>query len=277
MKFPTAFPNSYGMAVTVLGLTVGNHTVSFSTVGGWTAPANQSISVSANSTATATGVYTAAVQAQCFNYTTNNGTITITGYTCSDGAVTIPDTINGYPVTSIEDDAFGQCYSVASVTIPSSVTNIGDYTFGECYNLTAITVDPSNPAYSSVAGVLFDKSQTTLIQYPPGKAGTPYTIPNSVTSIGDGAFVNSRLTSVTIPNSVTSIGDDAFEWGSLASVTIPSSVTNIGDYAFYACALTAITVDPSNPAYSSVAGVLFNKNQTTLIQCLFRNVPAVFH
>ena len=80
-----------------------------------------------------------------------------------------------------------------------------------CTSLTAITVDALNSAYSSVDGVLFNKSQTTLIQYPAGKAGTSYTIPNSVTSIGDSAFSGcTSLTSVTIATSVTSIGDEAF-------------------------------------------------------------------
>ena len=146
-----------------------------------------------------------------FTYTTNNGTITITGYTGSGGAVTIPDTINGLPVTSIGDNAFYYCTSLTSVTIPTSVTSIGDYAFyrctsltsvtiansvtsignqafADCTSLTAITVDTNNPAYSSVDGVLFNKSQTTLIQCPGGKAGS-YTIPDSVTSIGDYAFV----------------------------------------------------------------------------------------
>ena len=67
-----------------------------------------------------------------------------------------------------------------------------------------------NSVYSSVDGVLFNKSQTTLIQYP-GAKPEAYTIPNSVTSIGDYAFSGcTSLTSVTIPNSVTSIGDSAF-------------------------------------------------------------------
>ena len=113
--------------------------------------------------------------------------ITITRYTGPGGAWTIPSKINGIPVTSIGSNAFLRCFSLSSVTIPASVINIGENAFCDCTSLTAITVDALNPTYSSVDGVLFDKSQTTLIQCPGGKAGS-YAIPNSVTSIGDHAF-----------------------------------------------------------------------------------------
>ena len=82
----------------------------------------------------------AAVQAQ-FGYTTNSGTFTIIGYTGLGGAVTIPDTINGLPVTSIGSCAFQFCTSLTSVTIPNSVTRIGYSPFGDCTNLIAITVE----------------------------------------------------------------------------------------------------------------------------------------
>jgi hypothetical protein len=206
----------------------------------------------------------AAVNAQ-FTFTTNNNAITITGYT-GGGTAVIPSTTNGYPVTSIGANAFYNS-SVISVTIPASVTSIVGPVFYFCSTVTAINVNSNNPDYSSIAGVLFNKSQTTLIEYPGGLAGS-YTIPNSVTSVGDEAFAFCyHLTGIAIPNSVNSFGIGTFEYCPLTSVTIPSSVTSIGSGPFAGCTrLAAITVDTSNPAYSSITGVLFNKNQTTLIQ-----------
>src|SRR6266436_5113182 len=82
----------------------------------------------------------AVVQAQ-FNYTFDSyGGIAITGYTGPGGAVTIPDTINGLPVTSIGDAAFFFNDTVTSVTIPNSVINIGVSAFYDCYSLTSVTI-----------------------------------------------------------------------------------------------------------------------------------------
>ncbi|MDR0603270.1 MAG: leucine-rich repeat protein [Bacteroidales bacterium] len=198
--------------------------------------------------------------------------------------VTIPNS-----VTSIGEYAFASCSKLASITIPNSVTTIGMSAFSGCaltsinipYSvtdigvwvfqrcpLTNISVDANNPAYSSVDGVLFNKNQTLLHSYPGGKIGS-YTIPNTVTIIGDDAFrYCSGLTSVTIPNSVTDIwGMGTFEycinlisviignsvtilWGGsfasctkLTSITIGNSVTRLGGYNFYNCSsLTSVTI-----------------------------------
>jgi hypothetical protein len=176
----------------------------------------------------------AIVQGQWF-YTTNNGSITITLYLGPGGAVTIPRTINGLPVTSIGAGVFGESGNLTSVTIPSSVSSIAGSAFSGCAKLASIMVDAQNPFYSSVDGVLFDKSETRLVEFPGGVGGS-YTIPNGVISIGDDAFWTCRLRSVAIPSSVATIGEYAFyNCTSLVIVTIGSGVTSIGAGAFWDC------------------------------------------
>ena len=198
-----------------------------------------------------------------------DGTIIITY--CKEsasGAITIPSEIDGKSVTSIGAGAFYGCTGLTSITIPDSVTSIGDGTFEDCTGLTSITIPNSvesigsdafagcssltsinvargNNYYSGNNGVLFNKKKTELIRYPEGKSQTSYTIPNSVTSIGDWAFRGcTGLTSITIPDSVTSIGDRAFAGCTgLTSITIPDSVTSIGESAFAGCTgLTSVTL-----------------------------------
>lgn len=94
-------------------------------------------------------------------------------------------------------------------------------------------------------------------------------MPDSVTSIGEGAFSECSFQSIDIPNNVTHIGKGAF-YGctELTSVRLSDKVTSIGDYAFNSCSsLTEIIVDAENPEYSTVNGILYDKDKSTLIRC----------
>ncbi|GHV72194.1 hypothetical protein FACS1894201_00100 [Bacteroidia bacterium] len=166
-------------------------------------------------------------------------------------AVTIPNSI-----TDIGASAFFNCNGLTSIMIPESVATIGICAFSSCYGLTSINVSTNNQYYSSLNGVLFNKNKTTLLQYPTGKTGGGYTIPNSVTTIGIEAFRGcDDLTLITIPNSVTTIERAAFmSCGGLISITIPNSVTNIGDDAFFNCdGLTSITIPEGVTSIGSIA------------------------
>ena len=237
------------------------------------------------------GAWQASAQVTGYTYTTNNGAITITGYTGPGGVVIIPATINGMPVANIGQAAFSNA-SLTSVTIPNSVTGIGDRAFYFCTKLTSVTIpnsvthigDAAFANCSSLANFTIPNGVTNIGDgaFSFCNSLTRVTIPNSVTSIGDWAFSScTSLTSITIPNSVTSIGYVAFlecssltnvtigdsvtyigleafrECTSLTSVTIPNSVSNIGDGAFYYCSsLTSITIPHSvtsigNYAFSS--------------------------
>jgi hypothetical protein len=169
-------------------------------------------------------------------------------------------------VTSIGEGSFYDT-GLTSATIPGSVTNIEYGAFAACTSLIAITVDSRNSFYSSVNGVLFDKSQSTLVEYP-GGLGRSYTIPGSVTSIGAGAFTDcTSLTSVTIPGSVISIGAGAFfDCTGLTSVTIPSSVNSIGAEAFSFCTgLTSVYFNGNAPsADSSVFFYYYSYDNATI-------------
>ena len=151
-------------------------------------------------------------------------------------------TANITTATKISDRAFRWCDSLAEIVIPDSVTSIGNLVFQGCSSLTSITVDNNNTSYKSIDGNLYSKDGKTLIQYATGKTATDFTIPDSVTSIGEDAFYNcTSLTSIVIPDGVTSIGTAAF-FGctSLTEIVIPDSVTSIGRYAV--CDSSSLTI-----------------------------------
>jgi hypothetical protein len=233
------------------------------------------------------GIY--AVQSP-FGYATNeDNTLTITDYDGTNIDIAIPTNINGMlvtvigenafsglysvtnftlgtNVTTIEDGAFADCSSLTNIIIPSSVTSIWESAFVECSALESISVDSQNLFYSSRGGVLFNKSQTTLVECP-GAVGPDYTIPDGVTNLGEFSFdYCTLLTSVTIPPSLTSISDYAFAGAGLTSIAIPASVTNLGASPFSCPSLMAINVAINNPFYVSVSGVLFDESLETLIE-----------
>ena len=209
-------------------------------------------------------------------------------------SVTIPNS-----VMSIGDYAFYGCTGLTSITIPNRVTYIGEYTFKGCTSLTSVTIGESvseigKSAFESCTSLTsvvwnaihcvnfiipdapFPNSVTSFtfgekVEHVPAylcydmSVLASITIPNSVTSIGGGAFSGcSSLTSVTIPNSVTSIGNDAFYGcSSLTSVAIPSSVTSIGESAFEGCSSLTSVIIPNG--VTNIDGVFYGCSSLTSV------------
>lgn len=156
------------------------------------------------------------------------------------GSYSIPSTVG-----SIGQNAFWGCWAMSSVTIPSAATNIGPSAFEDCTGLTAINVDAANTTFSSTNGVLFDKSQRKLIQFPGGKTGA-YVVPPGVTSISQ-AFTYCRVASVVMSSSVTNLDMGVFSsCFNLTNVTISPGITHIRAQDFWYCnRLTRVVIPAS--------------------------------
>ena len=157
-------------------------------------------------------------------------------------SITIPDS-----VTSIGYEAFYNCTSLTNITIPDSVTSIGKSAFAGCVSLTSINVNSNNAHFSSQDGVLFNKNKTELVQYPIRLTDTSYTIPDSVTSIGELAFYNTvdYNNSNNWENGVLYIGKHLIKAKTSISgnYTIKAGTLTIADYAFHnRTSLKSITI-----------------------------------
>ena len=229
-------------------------------------------------------------------------------YNCSSlTSIQIPNS-----VTSIGAETFSWCSSLTSIQIPNSVTSIGNYAFSNCSRLTDVVIGNSvtsigNNAFhncESLTNVIWNVIKCSdfysndipfencpnitsftfgdKVEYIPAclcygmNKLTSIEIPNSVTSIGDGAFQSCEsLTGIEIPNSVTRIGDGAFKYCSnLTSIEIPNSVTSIGEFTFYCCdSLTSIEIPNS---VTSIGGYAFAFCESlTKITCLATNPPTI--
>ena len=267
-----AFSNCYSLTcITIPGSVTTIGEVAFSWCEGLT-----SVTIGDSVTTIEDGAFAACVSLIEFNgkFASDNGRCLIIDGTLTSFApaglteYTIPNS-----VTTIGDSAFSWCEGLTSVTIGDSVTAIGCYAFAYCSSLTEF-----NGKFASEDGRCLIVDGVLNSFAPAGL--TEYTIPDSVTTIGGGAFYGcSSLTSVTIGDSVTVIGDYAFfGCNSLTSVTIPDSVTTIGDYAFYYCSsLTSVTIGDSvatigNGAFrdcSSLTSVTIGDSVTTIGDCAF--------
>ena len=184
-----------------------------------------------------------------WSYEIKNGSVTIYKYLGSGSVVTIPDQIDGYPVTQLVDSAFGSNNNITKVIFPDTITKIGKYCFSYCRNLEGPLVLPKNLTSlgerafefcSSLSGDLVIPDGITEIEsqvfWGAGFDGV-LTLPNNLRKIGYEAFRGSGFSgTLMLPPNLKSIGEAAFFRTDFeGTVTIPNSVTSIAKDAFYDC------------------------------------------
>jgi hypothetical protein len=229
-----------------------------------------------------------------FTCTTNNNTITITGYLGSDSSLAIPDKINGLSVTAIGANAFQSLTFLTNITISTNITFIGDRAFANCTNLTDIYFLGNQPG---IGTDIFINDTSVNISYLPDSTGwySPFSgRPASPASPSDDFYYgidndtiwiagytgSSRNVGIPhringLPVTVVYISGSSWRYYqsdhypqntfTLTNLTIPESVNSISNLKYYTN-LVSINVDPRNPAFCSVEGVLFNQDKTTLVQ-----------
>lgn len=173
--------------------------------------------------------------------------------------------------TKIEADAFRNCSSLHTIEVPTLVESIE--TSAGCTALAEINVQAGNSHYSSKDGVLLSGDGKSILWFPMGKEGE-YTLPSTVTTVGDYAFRNCRIETFRFADGLTSIGKYAFYNSSVKEVSLPSTVKQIptglfqkcadlttvhlgkntemlGDYVFDGCPITNLYISAPTPPYCS--------------------------
>lgn len=173
--------------------------------------------------------------------------------------------------TKIEADAFRNCSSLRTIEVPTLVESIE--TSAGCTALAEINVQAGNSHYSSKDGVLLSGDGKSILWFPMGKEGE-YTLPSTVTTVGDYAFRNCRIETFHFADGLTSIGKYAFYNSSVKEVSLPSTVKQIptglfqkcanlttvhlgkntemlGDYVFDGCPITNLYISAPTPPYCS--------------------------
>lgn len=176
------------------------------------------------------------------------GTVKTIGSDVFAGCSKLTKLVLSEGIESIDSTAFFRASSLTSISFPASLVSLGDDMFESCDALTSLNVAEGSTTYAAVDGILFNFDKTTLIAYPAGIKKPAYVVPDSVTTIGDYAFLyNDSIVSITLPDSLVTIGQSAFSGcKKISSIQFPRNLTTIDDHAFSSCdGLINVTI-PAN-------------------------------
>lgn len=134
----------------------------------------------------------------------------------------------------ISSRAFCGCTSITHIRIPSSVEVLWGDSFAGC-NIQGFEVAENNPFLTAVDGVVFTKDLSTLVAFPSAYPEREFVVPETTKTIGEGAFMDSKIEHILLPKTINSIGREAFCGSSIRSIDIPDSVGRIEERALAYC------------------------------------------
>ena len=175
----------------------------------------------------------------------------VIGYGLFAGCDRLEDVALPSSAKVIEKDAFLGCVSLERIDIPADIVEVAPSS--GCYGLQAVEASPANERYKSVDGVLFNAGVTEITWFPMGKGGD-YSLPETVTSVGDYAFRECNITRFTLPSGLEKMGQGAFYGSKVEEVVMPARLRLIPTGAFQACrALRAVRLGAGTELISDYA------------------------
>ena len=222
----------------------------------------------------------------------DDGTIMITEYNGTDTDLVLPETLDGFTVSTIDNyfSLSDPMKELTSLTIPDTLTIIEPDALRFTPKLTEIHVSKNHPTLAFIDGVLYNKEHKSILRYLQANTAETFDIPDGIKLVEEGAFFRSQLVTVNIPGSVEQIDREGFNQcdqlkefnmseglktigravifncSSLEEITFPSTVSDVGENNCTACDnLKEIRVDPANPVFEVIDGALINKRDGLLI------------
>ena len=177
----------------------------------------------------------------------------------------MPEFYDGKPVVGMAPNFLLDCSQILTMYISKSIKFIDTVGFIRLSNLRSVTVDKSNADFSSIDGILYNKTQTEIILVPK-KINNAVTIPSSIKTIDGYHFAYTSVTDITLSEGIERIDGGAFDHCPIKTIHLPASLTTLDAKAFSGCeTLETVTVSKQNAHFSLYKNILYNKDQTEIV------------